>query len=112
MRDIRKASLDSHAAARKAKTDGNDAACFAARAAGQAVATAHVPQHAFGPAYYTLKLVAVTNPKNAEDKILKELNWQSKHFPKNANLRKGWKEWQSQRLPKDLKKILQQSKSF
>lgn len=33
----------------------NDAACFAARAAGQAVATAHVPQHAFGHAYYAFR---------------------------------------------------------
>src|SRR5271170_6005290 len=44
MADIRGASLAAHAAARQAKQ--NAAACFAARAAGQAVATAHVPQHA------------------------------------------------------------------
>ena len=49
MADIRGASLAAHAAARKAKP--NSASCFAARAAGQAVATAHVPQHAFGSAY-------------------------------------------------------------
>src|SRR4026209_388375 len=41
---IRGASLTSHAAAREAE-ENNNAACFAARAAGQAVATAHVPQH-------------------------------------------------------------------
>ncbi|MFE4961254.1 putative immunity protein [Streptomyces sp. NPDC056653] len=46
MADIRGASLGAHAAARAAKA--NDATCFAARAAGQAVAAAHVPQHAFG----------------------------------------------------------------
>jgi cob(I)alamin adenosyltransferase len=46
MVDIRGASLASHAAARQAKD--NNAACLAARAAGQAVETAHVPQHAFG----------------------------------------------------------------
>lgn len=46
MADIRRASLAAHAAARDVKE--NNAACFAARAAGQAVATAHVPQHAFG----------------------------------------------------------------
>ena len=48
MADIRRASLSAHAAARKAKA--NDAACFAARAAGQAVGTAHVSQHAYGGA--------------------------------------------------------------
>src|SRR5205085_10095394 len=43
MREVRKLSLDAHAAARKAKSN---AARFAARAAGQAVATWHVPTHA------------------------------------------------------------------
>ena len=100
MADIRKASLDAHAAARKAKK--NNAACFAAHAAGQAVATAHVPQHAFGPAYYSLKIAVALNPENVKLKIFKELDWQSQHLPKN--LMKAWQEWQSQRLPKNLKK--------
>ena len=51
---IRKASLASHAAAREVRED--NAARSAARAAGQAVATAHVPQHAFGAAYYALRV--------------------------------------------------------
>jgi hypothetical protein len=101
MADIRKASLDAHAAARKAKE--NNAACFAARAAGQAVATAHVPQHAFGPAYYALK-IAADSPADAEVKIAKELDWQTRHLPKN--LRPAWQEWQSQRLPKYLKSAI------
>src|SRR2546425_10276109 len=42
---IRKASLDSHAAAREVGAD--NAARSAARATGQAVATAHVPRHAY-----------------------------------------------------------------
>ena len=78
---IRGASLAAHAAAREAKE--NDAACFAARAAGQAVATAHVPQHAFGGAYYALKAIAADDPDNAEVKIAKERNWQSRRLPKN-----------------------------
>jgi len=98
MSDIRKASLDAHAAARKAKE--NNAACFAARAAGQAVATAHVPQHAFGAAYYSLK-IAADNSANAEIKIAQELNWQLQNLPKN--LRQRFMDWQSQRLPKNLK---------
>ncbi|MFA5077144.1 MAG: putative immunity protein [Candidatus Micrarchaeia archaeon] len=80
MADIRKASLTAHAAAREAKE--NNAACFAARAAGQAVATAHVPQHAFGAAYYALKAVAAVDPANAI-KIAKERNWQSRRLPGN-----------------------------
>ena len=53
MADVRKASLSAHAAAREAE-DGS-AARFAARAAGQAMATAHVITHAFGAAYYGAK---------------------------------------------------------
>jgi hypothetical protein len=79
MAQIRGVSLAAHAAAREAK--GNNPACFAARAAGQAVATAHVPQHAFGAAYYALKAVAAANPDNAEAKAVKELDWQAKHLP-------------------------------
>ncbi len=81
MADIREASLAAHAAAREAKE--NDVACFAARAAGQAVATAHVPQHAFGGAYYALKAVVAADSANAEVKIAKERNWQSRHLPEN-----------------------------
>ena len=82
MVDIRKASLDAHAAARKAKEKENNTACFAARAAGQAVATAHVSQHAFGASYYALK-IAAADPVNAKIKIAKELNWQTRRFPKH-----------------------------
>lgn len=82
MSEIRGASLAAHAAARVAK-EKNDAACFAARAAGQAVATAHVPQHAFGSAYYALKAVAASDPVNAEIKIDEERNWITQNFPKN-----------------------------
>jgi len=81
MSEIRGASLAAHAAAREAKE--NNAACFAARAAGQAVATAHVPQHAFGAAYYALKAVAAVDPVNAEVKIAEDRNWQSRHLSKN-----------------------------
>jgi hypothetical protein len=81
MAAIRGASLASHAAAREAKE--NNAACFAAHAAGQAVATAHVPQHAFGAAYYALKAVAAADPDHAEIEIARERNWQSQRLPKN-----------------------------
>lgn len=78
---IRGASLGAHAAAREAIE--NNAACFAARAAGQAVATAHVPQHAFGGAYYALKAVAAADSANAEVEVAKERDWQSRRLPKN-----------------------------
>jgi hypothetical protein len=79
MAEIRGASLAAHAAARQAKE--NYAACFAARAAGQAVATAHVPQHAFGGAYYALKAIAAADPAHAEVRVDKERNWQTRHIP-------------------------------
>src|SRR5262245_21360226 len=52
---IRKASLSSHAAAREVGED--NPARSAARAAGQAVATAHVPTHAIGAAIYGLQAI-------------------------------------------------------
>ncbi len=79
--EIRGAALAAHAAAREAKE--NKAACFAARAAGQAVATAHVPQHAYGGAHYALKAVAAANPVNAGEEIARELNWQSQRLPEH-----------------------------
>ena len=81
MSEIRGASLTAHAAAREVKE--NDASCFAARAAGQAVATAHVPQHAFGAAYYALKAVAASDPSNAEAKIGEEQDWITQRLPEN-----------------------------
>lgn len=78
MAEIRGASLAAHAAAREAKE--NDAACFAARAAGQAVATAHVPQHAYGAAYYALKAIVAAGGDAA-----------------------GEREWQAERLPERLR---------
>ena len=81
MTDIRGASLAAHDAARDAKE--HDAACFAAHAAGQAVATAHVPQHAYGGAYYALKAVAANDPTHTEFRIAEERSWQSQHLPEN-----------------------------
>ena len=78
MADIRGASRAAHAAAREAKP--NSASCFAARAAGQAVATAHVPQHAFGGAYYALKAIAAADPSGAETRVAEEHAWQAQHI--------------------------------
>ncbi len=81
MAEIRGASLAAHAAARQAIE--NDAVCFAARAAGQAVGTAHVAQHAYGAALYALKAIVASDPMNAEVKAGEERHWQSQHLPEN-----------------------------
>jgi hypothetical protein len=72
LKEIRKASLASHAAARKSK---NLSARFAARACGQAVATCHAALHSLGAQYYAIKAVG---PENAS----KERKWQQKQFPR------------------------------
>jgi hypothetical protein len=79
MADIRGVSLAAHAAARSVKE--NSAACFAARAAGQAVATAHVTQHAFGGALYALKAIAAADPAEVGANVAKEYRWQVRHAP-------------------------------
>jgi hypothetical protein len=81
MAAIRGASLSAHAAARDAQE--NPPACFAARAAGQAVATAHVPQHAFGAAYYALRAIAAADPAHAEAIVAEELARQIGRAPKS-----------------------------
>ncbi len=73
---IRKASLDSHAAAREVGED--NPARSAARAAGQAVATAHVPDHSMGAALYALQ--AVHRAADAADAVIKERDWQYQHL--------------------------------
>jgi Imm-5 like putative immunity protein len=75
MADIRKASLASHAAAREVRQD--NAARSAARAAGQAVATAHVPTHSIGAANYALQAVyRAVGPPAADAAVAKERDWQ------------------------------------
>jgi hypothetical protein len=78
MAQIRKASLDSHAAARKCPE--NSPARFAARACGQAVATVHVQTHAPGAPMYALKAL-----KALGKDIEKERTWQKKHLPKHLH---------------------------
>ena len=76
---IRKASLDSHAAAREIGED--NAARSAARAAGQAVATAHVSTHSIGAAIYALQAIyRATNSSDVDTAIAKELDWQYQHL--------------------------------
>lgn len=76
MKDVRKASLDAHAAARTAPE--NSPARFAARACGQAMATAHVKTHAPGAMYYALK--AIRAATNSEEEVSKEHEWQYRYL--------------------------------
>jgi len=79
MGDIRRASLTSHAAAREVGED--NAARSAARAAGQAVATTHVPTHSIGAANYALQAIyRATNSSDADAAVAKERDWQYQHL--------------------------------
>ena len=76
---IRKASLDAHAAAREVGEDSP--ARSAARAAGQAVATAHIHRHAYGSAIYAQQAIhRATNPTAADAAVAKERDWQYQHL--------------------------------
>ncbi len=76
---IRKASLDSHAAAREVGED--NAARSAARACGQAVATAHVSTHAIGaPIYAQQAIHRATSAADADAAVAKERDWQYQHL--------------------------------
>jgi len=78
MTEIRKASLDAHAAAKVAK---NDDAKYAAHSAGQAVGTAHVPTHAFGASVYAIRAVAA-HTGNLDDGLVKERDRQLSYLHK------------------------------
>ena len=73
---IRQASLDAHRAAREGGDDSP--ARSAAHAAGQAVATAHVPRHASGPAIYAQQ--ALFRATNSIEAVEHERNWQYQHL--------------------------------
>ncbi len=76
---IRTASLDAHASARAVGEDSP--ARSAARACGQAVATAHVPRHSYGSAIYAQQAIyRATNPTDADAAVSKERDWQYHHL--------------------------------
>lgn len=72
MKDVRTASLNAHTAARQAP-DGS-AAQFAARACGQALATAHVKTHSIAAAWYAAK--AAWAEEDNRCSIQAEREWQ------------------------------------
>lgn len=77
--EARKAAFASHAAARDAK---NPAAQAAARAAGHAVATAHLADHAPHAANYALK-AANAAAEYTGDGMIAEREWQFERLPKH-----------------------------
>ncbi len=82
MKIIRKASLDSHASARDMGSD--IPAKSAARACGQAVATAHVPRHAYGSAIYAQQ--AIFRSTGSIEKTFEERNWQYNNLLKRSKI--------------------------
>ena len=75
MKVIRKAALDAHAAAREVGEDSP--ARSAARAAGQAVSSAHAGKHALAAASYCLQAVHRANtPEKAVESVAREREWQ------------------------------------
>ncbi len=86
MKVIRKASLGSHAAAREVGED--NAARSIARAAGQAVATAHVSTHSIGAAIYALQAIhRASDAIDADFMVAKERDWQYQHLEKLRKMR-------------------------
>ncbi|HQN75237.1 MAG TPA: hypothetical protein PLR51_00825 [Methanomassiliicoccales archaeon] len=72
MSEVRRASLNAHAAAREAK-EGSSAQ-FAARACGQAMVTAHVKTHSIAAAWYAVKAIWADGEEASE--IQTEREWQ------------------------------------
>jgi hypothetical protein len=85
---IRKASLDAHAAARDVGEDSP--ARSAARAAGQAVATAHVRTHAPGAAIYALQAIhRAASAEQAAAAMAAERAWQMRHLEELRGAKQG-----------------------
>ena len=77
MRAIRAAALASHAAAREVGEDSP--ARSAARAAGQAVSTAHVRTHAIATSAYALQAIhRAAEPEEFERRVAQEGDWQKR----------------------------------
>ena len=81
MADVRRVALAAHTAAREVEAKEDNAARSAARAAGQAAATPHVPRHSVGAAVYAA--TAVRDGVEATDidtAVSQERNWQYHHL--------------------------------
>jgi hypothetical protein len=78
MKEAHKMAFTANAAAKGMP----DAAKFAALAAGQAVAVAHVAAHELGAAAYAIRAVKASVEENARDEMgRKECRWQREQLP-------------------------------
>jgi hypothetical protein len=85
MADVRRTSLAAHAAARL--VEDYHPARSAARAAGHAIATAHVPRHAIGAALYATTAVRdAASPSGAGAATISERTWQYHHLLELAEI--------------------------
>jgi hypothetical protein len=88
MKEVREIALSAHAAARETAEDGS--ARFAARSAGHAMATAHVPTHSIAAASYAAKATWACDPEEAEGNVAKERDWQYRRLVElNGSQEKG-----------------------
>lgn len=88
MADVRRDALAAHAAARG--VEAYHPARSAARAAGQALATAHVPRHALAAALYAATAIRdATNSSDAEGATLREREWQCQRLVELGNVGEG-----------------------
>jgi len=95
MADIRKAALAAHAAARKVKEE-DEAARSAARAAGHAVAVAHVSTHSIGAAVYAATAARDTAETIDPDAaVSQERDWQYHHLLELQRQFENRPEWKS-----------------
>jgi hypothetical protein len=79
-------------------------ASLAAHAAGQAVATAHVPTHALGPVLYAMQLVAAVSPIDVKAAVAREREWQTQRLPEHLRpWVDSWVEKTQPLLPKHLR---------
>jgi len=88
MADVRKTSLAAHAAARG--VEEHHPARSAARAAGQSIATAHIPGHAIAaPIYAATAFRDAADPPDAHAAALTERKWQYQHLIELTRCSKG-----------------------
>lgn len=109
MKEVRQLSLNAHAAAREAKTS---VACFAARTAGHAIATWHVPTHALGASWYAEKAKTKKKSHAALRYVIKNFPKISKLKPWQNNLDQKVKQYINKQEPLQKKIILALRKIF
>lgn len=81
MHDVRQIGFKIH---QMAKASEDDIICTALRVVGQAVATAHMKEHAMVASDYAVKVINLVHPNNM-DEVKKERLWQINHLKEIKN---------------------------